>query len=101
VRIVIPAVLATLFIRPLFRITLAYAAAGRESWFSPFSTGNRHHLYSPSREGYEAQVNDRLTRWRAAHEMALGLEQTETLPDLSEAEVLDIQRRTGRRGEGP
>ena len=41
------------------------------------------YFYSPSQEGYEAQVNDRLARWRAAQEKALGIEQTETLPDLA------------------
>jgi replication-associated recombination protein RarA len=59
------------------------------------------YFYSPSEQGYEAQVKDRLARWRAAQEKALGIEQTEELPELSEAEVLDIKRRTGRRGEGP
>ena len=51
------------------------------------------------RAGYEAQVKERLARWRAAQEQALGITQTEELPELSEAEVLDIKRRTGRRGE--
>jgi putative ATPase len=59
------------------------------------------YFYSPSQEGYEAQVKDRLARWRAAQEKALGIEQTEELPELSEAEVLDVKRRTVRRGEGP
>jgi putative ATPase len=59
------------------------------------------YFYSPSLEGYEAQVTDRLAHWRAAQEKALGLEQTAALPDLSEAEVLEIKRRTTRRGEGP
>jgi len=59
------------------------------------------YFYSPSEEGYEGQVKDRLARWRAAQEKALGLEQTKELPELSEAEVLDIKRRTGRRGEEP
>jgi putative ATPase len=59
------------------------------------------YFYSPSEQGYEAQVKDRLERWRAAQEKALGIEQTETLPELSEAKVLDIKRRTARRGEGP
>ena len=58
------------------------------------------YFYSPSEEGYEGQVKDRLARWRAAQEKALGIEQTEELPELSEAEVLDIKRRTGRRGDG-
>jgi putative ATPase len=57
------------------------------------------YFYSPSEEGYEAQVKERLIRWRAAQEKALGLEQTEELPELSEAEVLDIKRRTVRRAE--
>ncbi len=59
------------------------------------------YFYSPSEEGYEAQVKDRLARWRAAQEKALGLEQTETLPELSEADVLDIKRRTVRWGDIP
>jgi hypothetical protein len=59
-----------------------------------------NYFYSPSEEGYEAGVKDRLARWRVAQEKALGIEQTETLPELSESEVLDIKRRTVRRGEG-
>ncbi len=59
------------------------------------------YFYSPCEEGYEAQVKDRLARWRAAQEKALGLEETETLPELSETDVLGIKRRTVRRGEGP
>jgi putative ATPase len=55
------------------------------------------YFYSPSEQGYEAQVKDRLARWRAAQEKALGLEQTEVLPALSEADVLDVKRRTVRR----
>jgi putative ATPase len=57
------------------------------------------YLYSPSEQGYEAQVKDRLARWRAAQEKALGIEQPEELPAHSEAEVLDIKRRTVRRAE--
>ncbi|MEP7355765.1 MAG: hypothetical protein ABI847_00835 [Anaerolineales bacterium] len=59
------------------------------------------YFYSPSEEGYEAGVKDRLARWRVAQEKALGIEQTQILPELSEAEVLDVKRRTVRRGEGP
>jgi replication-associated recombination protein RarA len=50
-------------------------------------------------EGYEAQVKERLARWHAAQEKALGIEQTETLPECSEDEVLDIKRRTVQRAE--
>ncbi len=68
-------------------------------YFKAYAKVEATYFYSPSQEGYEAQVKDRLARWREAQEQALGLEQTETLPDLSESEVLDIKRRTTRRGE--
>jgi hypothetical protein len=55
------------------------------------------YFYQPSEEGYEAAVKDRLARWRAAQEKALGLEQTEDVPALSEAEVQNIKRRTTKR----
>ncbi len=58
------------------------------------------YFYVPSEEGDEAQVKDCLARWREAQRQALGIEQTEELPALSEAEVLDVKRRTVRRGEG-
>ncbi len=54
------------------------------------------YFYSPSDQGYEAQVKERLARWRAAQEKALGLEATTSLPELSEKEALSIKRRTGR-----
>ena len=57
------------------------------------------YFYSPSEQGYEAQVKDRLARWREAQRRALGIAQAEELPALSEAEVLDVKRRTMRRGE--
>ncbi len=57
------------------------------------------YFYSPSEEGYESQVKHRLARWREAQEKALGLEETETLPELSEADMLDIKRRGARRAE--
>jgi putative ATPase len=57
------------------------------------------YFYSPSDEGYEAQVKERLARWRAAQEKALGLEQTETLPDISQDEIISIKHRLGRRAE--
>ena len=56
-----------------------------------------NYFYQPSEEGYEARVKERLERWRAAQEQALGLSETTTLPELSEDEVLAIKRRTGRR----
>jgi putative ATPase len=38
------------------------------------------YFYSPSQEGYEAQVKDRLARWCATQEQALGLEHTSLRP---------------------
>ena len=49
------------------------------------------YFYQPSEQGYEAQVVDRLARWRAAQERALGIEQTETLPELSEDKIKEIK----------
>jgi putative ATPase len=57
------------------------------------------YFYTPSAEGYEAEVKDRLARWREAQRAALKIERTEEVPGLSEAEVLDLKRRSGRRAE--
>jgi putative ATPase len=55
------------------------------------------YFYEPSGEGYEAQVQDRLARWRAAQEKALGLTETSTLADLTPEEIISIKQRMGRR----
>jgi putative ATPase len=49
------------------------------------------YFYNPSQVGYEAEITARLARWRAAQRAALGITETETLPDLSEAEIRDIK----------
>jgi putative ATPase len=54
------------------------------------------YFYSPSEQGYEAVVKERLARWRAAQERALGLTETTTLPELSEQEVQAVKRRLSR-----
>jgi putative ATPase len=54
------------------------------------------YFYSPSDEGHEAAIKERLARWRAAQERALGLETTTTLPELSEAEIQAAKRRAAR-----
>ncbi len=51
------------------------------------------YFYSPSSQGYEQSVTERLQMWREAQQKALGITETETLPDLNEQEVLDIKRR--------
>ncbi|MBL8046407.1 MAG: AAA family ATPase [Anaerolineales bacterium] len=54
------------------------------------------YFYAPSVEGYEASVKDRLARWRAAQEKALGLTQTTILPELSEDLITQLKRRAAR-----
>jgi len=49
------------------------------------------YFYNPSEQGYEAQVGARLKRWRDAQRRALGIEKTETLPELSEEQIQEIK----------
>jgi putative ATPase len=49
------------------------------------------YFYRPSEQGYEAQVVDRLARWRAAQERALGVARSETLPELPEETIKEIK----------
>jgi hypothetical protein len=55
------------------------------------------YFYNPSAEGYEAAVKDRLARWREAQEKALGLKATQTLDELSPAEIISIKQRFAKR----
>jgi putative ATPase len=50
------------------------------------------YFYNPSDEGYEAGVRARLERWREAQRLALGIEETRLVPELSVAEVLALKR---------
>jgi putative ATPase len=58
------------------------------------------YFYVPSSEGYEAQVRERLDRWRKAQRLALGVETFEELPDVSEATIEQIKRAHIQRGPG-
>jgi putative ATPase len=49
------------------------------------------YFYSPSNQGYEAQVVERLASWREAQRQALGISRLEVLPDLSEEAVREIR----------
>jgi putative ATPase len=51
------------------------------------------YFYNPSSLGYEAEVSDRLERWRAAQRKALGIKQTEMLPDLTESEIDEVKQK--------
>lgn len=57
------------------------------------------YFYNPSEEGYEAGVKARLEAWRSAQERALGIEQTQVLPAMREADVQAIKRHHGRGRE--
>jgi len=57
------------------------------------------YFYNPSEQGYEAGAKARLAAWRAAQERALGIEQTQTLPELREEVVQAIKRHHGRGRE--
>jgi hypothetical protein len=49
------------------------------------------YFYQPSSQGYESQVVERLSRWRAAQEKALGITATQTLDDLPEETIKGIK----------
>jgi putative ATPase len=51
------------------------------------------YFYQPSEQGYEAQVKDRLERWRAAQRLAFAITETQTLPDLSDETIKDIKHK--------
>jgi putative ATPase len=51
------------------------------------------YFYQPSVQGYEAQVKDRLARWREAQQLALGISRTQDLPDLPQDTIQDIKHR--------
>jgi putative ATPase len=53
-------------------------------------------FYRPSDQGYEAQVADRLARWREAQRLALGIESVQEMPDLSMSEIERIKRQAAR-----
>jgi putative ATPase len=49
------------------------------------------YFYQPSSQGYEAQVAERLARWREAQRQALGITRSEVLPDLAEETIKGIK----------
>ena len=59
------------------------------------------YFYQPSDQGFEAQVAERLARWREAQRRALGITQTEEVPDLSQDQIDEIKHKhkpSGRLG---
>jgi putative ATPase len=57
------------------------------------------YFYQPSTQGYEAQVVERLRRWREAQRQALGITRIEDLPDLSQDEILELKRKHRSGGD--
>ena len=58
------------------------------------------YFYQPSEQGYEAQVKDRLARWREAQRQALGVTNTRDLPDLPQETIEAIKRKHKAEGRG-
>lgn len=58
------------------------------------------YFYQPSNQGYEAEVQERLERWKAAQRLALGITRSENLPELSPDTIVDIKHRHKQSGRG-
>jgi putative ATPase len=58
------------------------------------------YFYQPSTQGYEAEVVERLERWREAQRKALGINDTETLAELSQEEIQGIKGKHKASGIG-
>ena len=56
------------------------------------------YFYEPSDQGYEAQVRERLERWREAQRLALEIEETRSVPELTQRQVDEIKRHHAQRG---
>ena len=51
------------------------------------------YFYKPSSQGYEPEIQDRLSLWREAQRKALGIKSTEEIPELTEKEIQSIKTR--------
>ncbi len=51
------------------------------------------YFYKPSSVGYEVQISDRLSRWRAAQRKALGITRLEEIPDLTQEQIDEMKRK--------
>jgi putative ATPase len=51
------------------------------------------YFYSPSNEGYELVIKQRLERWREAQRKALGIKESENLPDLPMVKINKIKQK--------
>jgi putative ATPase len=51
------------------------------------------YFYAPSDQGYEAQVVERLARWREAQRLALGILRTEEVPELPQQTIQELKHK--------
>jgi putative ATPase len=51
------------------------------------------YFYQPSDQGYESKVSERLTHWRQAQRKALGITQTQDIPELPQETIQDIKHK--------
>ncbi len=51
------------------------------------------YFYTPSTQGYEQEIGDRLEMWREAQRKALGIEETDYLPEMSEEEITNLKQK--------
>lgn len=51
------------------------------------------YFYQPSEQGYEAQVKERLARWRQAQRQALSIFRAEEVPDLPQETIQEIKHK--------
>lgn len=60
------------------------------------------YFYTPSDQGYEQEIGARLEMWREAQRKALGITETDYLPEMSEEEITDLKQKhkaTGAKGK--
>ena len=55
------------------------------------------YFYKPSSEGHEDAIKKRLLRWRKAQEKALGIAETQTLPELSDPQIKGIKQKMSKQ----
>jgi putative ATPase len=51
------------------------------------------YFYQPSEQGHEREIKQRLERWREAQRLALGIESTQDIPDLTQETIDEIKHK--------
>ncbi len=51
------------------------------------------YFYQPSEQGHERDIKQRLARWREAQRLALGIKDTEDVPDLTQDTIQEIKHK--------